>query len=470
MSEIKDYTTSVEDLFIQFFVSDPELFVRCKAIVNPSHFKDRVNSKAIKFILEHTDDYNAMPTVEQIKGITGKSVEPIENMSSEHIDWFLIEYEGFARHKAIERVILDSPDLLMEGRYGEVEKAVKDAVATALIKDLGTDYFSDPKSRLEEVLNSRGAISTGWKDIDNALYGGMNRGELAIFAGQSGAGKSLFLQNLAVNWAELGMNVVYITLELSENLCAMRLDAMISGCGTRDVIKNIDEVNLHVKSFQKKNKGLLQLKQLKNGCNVNDLKAYIKEYEIQQGIKVDAILVDYLDLMMPASAKVSPSDLFVKDKYVSEELRNTAFELDILMVSASQLNRGSYDELEFDHSNIAGGISKVNTCDNLIGIFTSTTMKENGRYQVQFMKTRSSSGVGSKVDLAFNIRSLRISDLDENDEGSMNTQSSSIINSLKRGGTIADDNKKSPSKASGNTGNLAKPSVAAMRNMIKNLD
>jgi len=42
---------------------------------------------------------------------------------------------------------------------------------------------------------------------------------------------------------------------------------------------------------------------------------------------------------MPVSAKVSPNDLFVKDKYVSEELRNLAKELDIIFVTASQLNR-----------------------------------------------------------------------------------------------------------------------------------
>ena len=53
---------------------------------------------------------------------------------------------------------------------------------------------------------------------------------------------------------------------------------------------------------------------------------------------------------MPVSAKVSPSDLFVKDKYVSEELRNLAKELNCVFVTAPQLNRGAVDEIEFDHS------------------------------------------------------------------------------------------------------------------------
>jgi hypothetical protein len=43
-------------------------------------------------------------------------------------------------------------------------------------------------------------------------------------------------------------------------------------------------------------------------------------------------------------------------------------------------------------------------------------MRERGRYQIQFMKTRSSSGVGQKVDLEFNIDTLRITDLDDDQE------------------------------------------------------
>jgi len=127
-------------------------------------------------------------------------------------------------------------------------------------------------------------------------------------------------------------------------------------------------------------------------------------------MKLDFMCVDYLDLLMPVSAKVSPSDLFVKDKYVSEELRNLAKELNIIFVTASQLNRSAVEEIEFDHSMISGGISKINTADNVFGIFTSRSMRERGQYQIQLMKTRSSSGVGQKIELAFDNETLRISD------------------------------------------------------------
>jgi hypothetical protein len=74
------------------------------------------------------------------------------------------------------------------------------------------------------------------------------------------------------------------------------------------------------------------------------------------------------------------------------------------------LNRSAVEEVEFDHSHIAGGISKIQTADNVIGIFTSSAMRERGQYQLQLLKTRSSNGVGSKVNLVFDVDSLKISD------------------------------------------------------------
>jgi len=104
------------------------------------------------------------------------------------------------------------------------------------------------------------------------------------------------------------------------------------------------------------------------------------------------------------------------------------------------LNRASVEEIEFDHSHISGGLSKIQTADNVIGIFTSRAMKERGRYQIQFMKTRSSSGVGQKVDLEFDVDSLRISSLDEEESQSYNQQGKNkIYDSLKQTSKVTGD-------------------------------
>ena len=152
------------------------------------------------------------------------------------------------------------------------------------------------------------------------------------------------------------------------------------------------------------------------------------------------LLIDYLDLLMPNGARVSAENLFIKDKFVSEELRNLAMELNCVFVTASQLNRASVEEIEFDHSHIAGGLSKIQTADNVIGIFTSRAMRERGRYQIQLMKTRSSSGVGAKIDLEFNIDCLRITDLAEDEDNSYGQSSTaSVMAGLKRNSSVTQD-------------------------------
>jgi archaellum biogenesis ATPase FlaH len=430
-----DYGYDIQKVYLEMFMTDAESFVRCQGVFEPEAFDRRLVEPA-KFIKQYVDEHNALPTFDMINAATQSDLKHPGDLQENHYDWLLAEFETFSRHKALEAAILKSADLLENGEYGPVEELVKKAVQIGLQKDLGTDYFADPRGRLESIKDKNGQISTGWPTLDKKLFGGFNRGELNIFAGGSGSGKSLFLANMGVNWCLQGLNVMYLTFELSEALVSMRVDSMTTEIPSRDVFKSIDDVEMKVRIIGKKS-GAFQVKYMPTGKNANDVRAYLKEYEIKTGKKIDVLLIDYLDLMHPIGQKISAENLFVKDKYVSEELRNLAMELNTIFVTASQLNRSSVEEIEFDHSHISGGISKINTADNLIGIFTSRAMRERGRYQIQLMKTRSSSGVNSKIDLEFDVDTLRITDLGEegqDDYSGANSQTSgsNVLSQIQR--------------------------------------
>ena len=439
-----DYGYDIQKVYLEMMLQDAESFVRCQAVFEPDSF-DRRLKPAAEFLNSYVSEFNTLPTLDMINAaaeLQGSNVlRHPGDLNESHYDWLLAEFETFSKHKALEAAILKSADLLEKGEYGACEDIVKKAVQIGLQKDLGTNYFADPRARLEGIKSTNGQVSTGWNAIDKKLFGGFNRGELNIFAGGSGAGKSLFLANIGVNMAEKGLNVIYLTLELSEALVSMRVDSMVTGIPSRDVFKNIDDVEMKVKLIGKKS-GKFQVKYMPSGKTANDVRSYIKEYEIKTGTRVDVLLIDYLDLLMPASTKVSAENLFIKDKYVSEELRNLAMELNTVFVTAAQLNRGAVEEIEFDHSHISGGLSKIQTADNVFGIFTSRAMRERGRYQLQLMKTRNSGGVGQKIDLEFDLDTLRIRDCDDDDDGgSSNTYnqsggSSAIADVLKRSTTM----------------------------------
>jgi archaellum biogenesis ATPase FlaH len=426
---VKEYSKDIQKFFLEMMLGDAESYVRVQNIYNVENFHADLQEIA-EFIKDHSDNHGTLPTYEQVTATTGTTVQPVAELTAGHYDWFLEEFEGFTRRQELERAILQSADLLEKGEYDPVEKIIKDAVQISLTKDMGTDYFADPRARLLAIKDNNGQISTGWPMLDKKLYGGFNKGELQIFAGGSGSGKSLFMQNLMVNWVEQGLNGVFITLELSENLCSWRMDSMMTDTATKQVFRDLDNVEMKVKMLAKKC-GKLRIKYMPAQSTINDIRSYVKELEIQHGIKMDCMCIDYLDLLMPVGTKVSPENLFVKDKYVSEEIRNLAKELDIIMVTASQLNRSAVEEIEFDHSHISGGISKINTADNVFGIFTSRAMRERGKYQIQLMKTRSSSGVGQKVELEFDMNTLRITD--EGAEPEDGPTSSEIMSKIKIG-------------------------------------
>ena len=212
-----EYNAEFQKLFLEMMLHEPDLFARVQNIYNPKNFHASLTETA-EFIDEYAKEYSALPSLQVLKGATGHELQPVTNYDDSHEQWFLNEFEQFTRKEELSRAIYLSADMLEAGDFDPVEKLIKDAVQISLTRDMGTDYFADPKARLLALRDNNGQISTGWPGLDRKLYGGFNKGELNIFAGGSGSGKSLFMQNLACNWIEQGHNGVYLTLELGEGV------------------------------------------------------------------------------------------------------------------------------------------------------------------------------------------------------------------------------------------------------------
>ena len=222
---LKEYNVEVQKLFLEMMLEDAQSYVRVQNIYNPQNF-DKSLRPVAEFLKEHSDKHKTLPDRTQISAATGVKLNPVPELNEGHYEWFMQEFEGFTKRQELERAILKSADLLEKGEFEPVEKLIKDAVQISLTKDMGTDYFADPKQRIEKYYNSGGQVSTGWPQLDKLLYGGFSRGELNIFAGGSGSGKSLVMMNIALSWLQQGLSGVYVSLELSEELCALRTDAM----------------------------------------------------------------------------------------------------------------------------------------------------------------------------------------------------------------------------------------------------
>lgn len=412
MSYPGETPVGVQKLFLESIIDDPTFYTEVYAAYRPECF-DKSLRAAAAFIKEYEEEYGSIPTIELVNAGPSQDLKEIPAGHQQNITWFKKEFGVFMRKAVLTKNILESADLLMTKNdvVGAVQ-LLQNADEISIVTDIGTDPMADPAALIQELVDSQGQIPTGWRDIDYKLFGGFNKGELNIFAGCSGAGKSTFLQNIGVNWQKAGLNGVYITLELGVPLASRRYYSIASSVAYSQIEKQKNDVVMNMNTMRLNKCGQTRIKNMPAQSTTQQIRAYIKELITREKMDLDYVLVDYLDLVMPVSQKVAVGDVFTKDKLVSEELRNLAQEFNVLMVTASQLNRSAVEIDHHDHSHIAGGISKVNTADNLFAIVPN---RETGKFIVQFLKTRSSGGVGSRVILDYNTDNLQITNSDDKD-------------------------------------------------------
>ena len=393
-----------QKLLLEYLISSTDTFALCKSIVKSDYF-DPMYRKTVDFIHNYYDKYHITPNPDQIYAETEVKLKE-QKVTHDQISYCANEVEAFCKRKAVEKAILAAPALAAEDKYSEVEQLYKDALTVSLNRDLGIQYFEDPLTRLESFAHTPLRTPTTWKQVDELLNGGLARTEILLFSANSGGGKSITLANLALNFLAQKLNVLYVTLELSENLVAQRFDIMYTGVPSvlwqkeyKEIAGSLTAIGPHM--------GKLTIKHMPSGTTANSIRSYLKEFELKSGYVPDLLIVDYLDIM-GANERVSADNVWEKDKRATEQLRDIGFDYNMFIATASQQNRAALEAQELHQGHIAGGISKVNTVDVHISIILNSSMKAAGEVSFAFLKTRNSDGVGKMVHLVWDNKCLRI--------------------------------------------------------------
>lgn len=398
--------TAKQRLLLRYLISSPNLFAITNPIIKSEYFDPEIR-KASKFIQSYYDQYRALPDTDQILAETSVEITTTD-VSGDKYSYCVNEVEQFCKRKAMEHAVLQSVGLIEKEDYGAVENLIREAVTVGITKTLGLDYYEDPLTRLERLRNSAKPVSTGWKDVDAILGGGINWGDLVLLSANSGGGKSICMENYAENMNRMGWHGVYFSFELSEDLISKRHDSIVTGIHQAEVLTRYKEVAANVVN-QREGKGTLMIVKMESPTP-NDLRAYLKEYELKYKRKPAFIIVDYISLMR-SDERVEAGDVYTRDKYVSEALKNIGAEQDnCIIMTASQQNRDAIDKIDLNQGNIAGGISKIDACDIYISIVMTDAMRAAGDMMFQFLKTRSSDGVGKNAHLAWDAKTLRVTD------------------------------------------------------------
>lgn len=393
-----------QQLLLEYLASSTDTFAVCKSIVKADYFNPEFR-KTVDFLHTYYDKYNSLPTTAQIEAETGTKLKKHET-TRDQIAYCSDEVEQYCRRKAIEQAVVRSTPLINSGDYGKVEQMIKDAIAVSLNRDMGLSYFTDPLGRLEAMTKTPQRTPTLWTPVDNLLNGGLARTEMILFSANSGGGKSITLANLGQNFLLQGLNVLYISLELSEEMIAQRFDTMFTGIPSVAWKQKYKDIASAISNLSKE-VGELTIKRMHTGTNANAIRAYLKEFELTKGYVPDLLIVDYLDIMGP-NQQVSADNISEKDKQAAEQLRDVLLDYNMFGATASQQNRSAIDAQELNHSHIAGGLTKINTVDWYVSIILTPTMKAAGEIGFAFLKSRSSDAVGKTIYLQWDNNSLRI--------------------------------------------------------------
>lgn len=294
----------------------------------------------------------------------------------------------FCKKQSLKGTMLEIVDLVDNSKYDDIIGKVKKALEAGSEKDIGHDYFEDIDKRM--VKSSRDTISTGFKFLDakNVLDGGFGRGELIIMMGPSGSGKSMLCCIFGANAILAGKNVIHYTFELSKEKTGIRYDSYITGIPQNMMFENREILREKLSELSREtNLGKLIIKEWPTkSATVQTLRNHIERVQTIKEFVPDLIIVDYADIMK--SSKGYDAKRFELES-IYEELRATAVEIKVPIITASQTNRSSIKEEVVTLDFIAESYNKAMVSDVIFTISRLDDDKQKGMARLYLAKNRS---------------------------------------------------------------------------------
>ncbi len=434
--------TKQQGLLLSLWLSDDKLFTKTVGILKPEYFAPEWR-KAVTFIRQYYNDYNGIPTRDVISSSTDVDIKNAPTLTNDQRRYTEDQIETFCKQSALKRIIIEnSPELIQTENYGKLEALIREAITIKVDSNIGIKFFEGLAMRQSQPESQTIRYSLGYPDIDREMDGGIARKEMLLVLAISGGGKSVSILNYAINLmrerdprTQRFLNTLYISLELPETMIDKRSQMIVAAKNSLEVGKYQDEVR-EIVDAASKSSGEMIIKKLRLGSTANDLRALIKEVEIQTGWLPDVIVLDYLDKMYP-NANVSTENIGMRDKFITEEFYDVLDEFDAIGLTASQLVKGAADVEVYNQSHQAGGAEKTRSSDWVQAIHLTDAMRAAGQIGFQFLKTRSSDGVGKTVNLGWEAKTLRIT----------NPKGKNFANHIKQPPT-SDERQSTPSKSS----------------------
>lgn len=399
----------IEDLILNSLVNNEEYSRRVLPFLKKEYFSEQHHSESFEHIEEFIHKYNKLPSIAELqielkskKGLPQK----VYQLASEYLAtlesprkapelaWLLEQSEKFCQDKSLYNAIVESVSIL-ENDSSDIPKSaipelLKDALSVSFDSNIGHDFMNFAE-RYKNLHKNESRIPFDIGVLNEITSGGLPKKTLNVVTATSGAGKTLFMCHAAARWFLHGQNVLYITMEMSEERITERIDANLMNLAISDVHQlSLQDYSRRIQKVIDNNKvGRLIVKEYPTaGASVAHFRALLNELRLKKDFIPDIIIIDYINICASSRFKASAVNSYQYVKSICEELRGLAIEFDVPVFSATQTNRSGANTTDVEVTEISDSFGLVMTVDLLLAMIRSEELDEQGLVMFKQLKNR----------------------------------------------------------------------------------
>ena len=399
----------IEEIILKnLFVSDT--FTR-KVIpyLEEDYFSDRSERLVYKQITEYFMKYNECPTHEalsiQLNDLTGVNDEEVKNamttinqckQSTDETphDFLVDETEKWCKDRAIYNAVMESIQIIDKSstrEKGEIPDILKDALSVSFDQHIGHDFIEDSDDRFISYNTVEDKLPFDLEMMNKITKGGLPNKTLNVIMAGTGVGKSLFMCHCAANNLMMGKNVLYISMEMSEEKIAERIDANLMNLPIQD-LSNLpkDMYDKKVKSIRDKTTGKLIVKEYPTAsAHTGHFRHLLQELNLKKDFLPDIIYVDYLNICASARMRAGASvNSYTMVKSIAEEMRGLAVEFKLPIVTATQTNRQGFTSTDVGLEDTSESFGLPATADLMVALISTEELEELDQIMFKQLKNR----------------------------------------------------------------------------------
>jgi len=346
-----------------------------------------------------------------------------ENIEDYDKDWLKRTAEAWVKWKHFDKQLIRTVEYVKTQNV--TPENVEDVVSRAagmissdgkisFDADVGLNFFNPE----DHVQGTTDKIKTGWDFIDRITGGGYDKKSLVVYAGEQGIGKSVWLANDAANFMRMGHNVAFITAEMSDKKVMKRIGANLLNITMSEYDQKSTNRDFIKRKLERVTKGVMPPGKLfikefpTSQASVLDIEAYLKTLEESQDHKVNVLIVDYINILANYR-NPNTENTYIKIKQIAEDLRALAVKYNMLIISATQLNRSGWNSTEVNIENIAESAGLAHTVDVMYALIQDAAMHIDRQYWLKVLKMRDGEGKGNRCMFNVNYEYMRLMETEQ---------------------------------------------------------